>query len=328
VKAIRIHSHGDASVLKYEEVPTPELKPGQALIVVEAAGLNYIDVYHRTGAYTGPMPITLGQEGAGIVTHVADDVTTVKPGDRVGWTGIFGSYAQIAAIPADRLVSIPPGITTRQAAAAMLQGMTAHYLAKSTYPLKAGDTCLVHAGAGGVGLLLTQIAKMCGAQVITTVSNEEKAALSRDAGADYVIDYTAVEFDQEARRITGGRGLQVVYDSVGKTTFDRSLNSLAPRGMMVLFGQSSGPIAPVDPATLVGKGSLFFTRPSLVHHIATRQELVARSQELFDWIQTGRLRLRMEHEFPLEQAADAHRALEGRRTTGKVLLIPAAPALT
>ena len=328
MKAIRIHTHGDASVLKYEDVPIPELKPGQALVVVEAAGLNYIDVYHRTGAYSGPMPITLGQEGAGIVTQVGEGVTTVKPGDRVAWTGIFGSYAQIAALPADRLVSLPPGITTRQAAAAMLQGTTAHYLAKSTYPLKPGDTCVVHAGAGGVGLLLTQIAKMCGAQVITTVSTEEKAALSRDAGADHVINYTTAEFDQEVRRITNGRGVQVVYDSVGKSTFDRSLNSLAPRGMMVLFGASSGAVAPVDPATLVSKGSLFLTRPSLVHYVATRPELVGRVQELFDWIQSGRLRLRMEHEFPLEQAAEAHRALEGRKTTGKVLLIPATPAVT
>ena len=325
MKAVRIHSHGDASVLQYEDVPTPELKPGQALVAVEAAGLNYIDVYHRTGAYSGPMPITLGQEGAGTVAQVSEGVTAVKPGDRVAWTGIFGGYAEMAALPADRLVSLPAGITTRQAAAAMLQGTTAHYLAKSTYPLKAGDTCVVHAGAGGVGLLLTQVAKMCGAQVITTVSTEEKAALSRDAGADHVINYTTAEFDQEVRRITNGRGVQVVYDSVGKTTFDRSLNSLAPRGMMVLFGSSSGAVPPVDPATLVGKGSLFFTRPSLVHHIATRPELVGRTQELFDWIQSGRLRLRMEHEFPLEQAAEAHRALEGRKTTGKVLLIPSAP---
>ena len=328
MKAVRIHSHGDASVLKYEDVPTPELKSGQALVVVEAAGLNYIDVYHRTGAYAGPMPITLGQEGAGVVTQVADDVKTVKPGDRVAWTGIFGSYAQIAALPADRLVPIPPGVSTRQAAATMLQGTTAHYLAKSTYPLKPGDACLIHAGAGGVGLLLTQVAKMCGAQVMTTVSTEEKAALSRDAGADHVINYTTQEFDQEVRRITNGRGVQVVYDSVGKSTFERSLNSLATRGMMVLFGQSSGPVAPVDAATLMSKGSLFLTRPSLVHHIVTRPELVGRTQELFDWIQSGRLKLRMEHEFPLEQAAEAHRALEGRKTTGKVLLIPGVPALT
>ena len=326
MKAVRIYSHGDASVLRYEDVPAPELKPGQALVVVEAAGLNFIDVYHRTGMYSGAMPVTLGQEGAGIVTEVADGVTSVRPGDRVAWTGIFGSYAQVAAIPADRLVAIPPGITTRQAAATMLQGMTAHYLARSTYPLKEGDACLVHAGAGGVGLLLTQIAKMAGAQVITTVSTEEKAALSRDAGADHVINYVATpDFDQEVRRLTGGRGVQVVYESVGKTTFDRSLNSLAPRGMLVLFGQSSGPIAPVDPATLVQKGSLFLTRPSLVHYIATREELTSRAQELFDWIERGRLRLRIEFEFPLEQAADAHRALEGRQTTGKVLLIPAAP---
>jgi len=326
VKAVRIHSTGDASVLQYEDVPFPEPKPGQALVAVEAAGLNYIDVYHRTGAYTGAMPITLGQEGAGTVTQVGEGVTSVKPGDRVAWTGIFGSYAQMIAVPADRLVSIPPAITTRQAAATMLQGMTAHYLARSTYPLKAGDTCLIHAGAGGVGLLLTQMAKMAGAQVITTVSTAEKAALSRDAGADHVIDYTADDFEQEARRITGGRGVQVVYDGVGKTTFTKSVGSLAPRGMMVLFGQSSGPVGPIDPQILAQKGSLFLTRPTLVHYIAAREELELRARDLFDWIGSGRLRLRMEFEFPLADVAEAHRALEGRRTTGKVLLIPSALA--
>jgi NADPH2:quinone reductase len=322
VKAVRIHSTGDASVLQYEDVPFPEPKPGQALVAVEAAGLNYIDVYHRTGAYTGAMPITLGQEGAGTVTQVGEGVTSVKPGDRVAWTGIFGSYAQMIAVPADRLVSIPPAITTRQAAATMLQGMTAHYLARSTYPLKAGDTCLIHAGAGGVGLLLTQMAKMAGAQVITTVSTAEKAALSRDAGADHVIDYTADDFEQEARRITGGRGVQVVYDGVGKTTFAKSLGCIAPRGMLVLFGQSSGGVGQIDPQILAQKGSLFLTRPTLVHYIAAREELELRARDLFDWIGSGRLRLRMEFEFPLADVAEAHRALEGRRTTGKVLLIP------
>jgi NADPH2:quinone reductase len=327
VKAVRIHAAGDASVLQYEDVPSPEPKPGQAVVIVEAAGLNFIDVYHRTGAYSGPMPVTLGQEGAGTVATIGEGVTTVKPGDRVAWTGIFGSYAQMVAVPANRLVLVPPEITTRQAAATMLQGMTAHYLARSTYPLKAGDTCLVHAGAGGVGLLLTQLAKMAGAQVITTVSTAEKASLSRDAGADHVIDYTTDDFESETRRLTGGRGVQAVYDGVGRTTFAKSLGALAPRGMMVLFGHSSGAVGSFDPQILAQKGSLFLTRPTLVNYIAAREELEMRARELFDWIGSGRLRLRIEFEFPLAEAAEAHRALEGRRTTGKVLLIPPAAAV-
>jgi len=322
VKAIRVHATGDASVLRYEDVPPPQVSPGHAVVKVEAAGVNYIDVYHRTGAYTGPLPFTIGQEGAGTVEAVGDGVTGVAPGDRVAWTNIFGSYAEMVAVPADRLVPVPDTVTAKQAAAIMLQGITAHYLAHSTYPLKTGDACLVHAGAGGVGLLLTQIAKLRGARVITTVSTPEKAELSRGAGADDVIDYAGHDFAAAVQQVTGGRGVDVVYDSVGRTTFDRSLTCVRPRGLLVLFGQSSGPIAPLDPARLAQHGSLFFTRPTIVHHIASRDELLSRTRDLFDWVVAGRLRLRIGHEFALAAAADAHRALEGRRTTGKVLLIP------
>jgi NADPH2:quinone reductase len=320
-KAIRLHGFGDPSALQYEEVGDPTPKAGEAVVKLDAIGVNFLDVYHRIGLYPIPLPITIGQEGAGTVVSVADDVTTVKVGDRVAWTGVFGSYAQLNSVPANRLVALPAGISTRQAAAAMLQGITAHYLATSTYPLKAGDTCLVHAGAGGVGLLLTQIAKMRGARVITTVSTEDKAELSRQAGADAVVLYTQQEFDAEVKRITDGRGVQVVYDSVGKSTFEKSLASLAPRGMLVLFGQSSGKPDKIDPLILQ-KGSWFLTRPTIVHYTAERRVLEQRAGELFEWIGAGKLRLRMEHEFPLQDAAAAHRALEGRNTTGKVLLIP------
>ena len=320
-KAIRVHAFGDPSVLQYEEVPDPSPKAGEAVVKLDAVGVNYLDVYHRIGLYPIPLPITIGQEGAGTVVSVGDDVTTVKVGDRVAWTGVFGSYAQMNAVPANRLVPLPAGITTRQAAATMLQGITAHYLATSTYPLKAGDTCLVHAGAGGVGLLLTQIAKMRGARVITTVSTAAKAELSRQAGADDVVLYTQQDFESEVKRITGGRGVEVVYDSVGKTTFDQSLASLAPRGMLVLFGQSSGKPEKFSPLALQ-KGSWFLTRPTIVHYTAERAELEQRASELFSWLAAGTLRLRTEFEFALKDAADAHRALEGRTTTGKVLLIP------
>ena len=321
-KAVRIHSFGDASVLQYEDIPEPMPKAGEAVVRIDAAGVNFIDVYHRTGLYPIPLPLTLGQEAAGTVVAVGDGVTTFTAGDRVAWTGIFGSYAQMNAVPANRLVKLPPPITTRQAAAAMLQGMTAHYLATSTYALKPGDTCLVHAGAGGVGLLLTQIAKMRGARVITTVSTEAKAALSRQAGADDVVMYAEQDFETEVKRLTNGRGVQVVYDSVGRTTFAKSINSLAPRGLLALYGQSSGAVAPVDPLMLSQKGSLFLTRPTLVTYVAERSELEQRARDIFSWIETGRLRLRMEFEFPLADAGAAHRALEGRQTTGKVLLIP------
>jgi NADPH:quinone reductase len=320
-KAIRLHGFGDPSALQYEEVADPVPKAGEAVVRLDAIGVNYLDVYHRIGLYPIPLPITIGQEGAGTVTSVADDVTAVRPGDRVAWTGVFGSYAELNAVPATRLVPLPAGITTRQAAAVMLQGITAHYLSTSTYPLKAGDTCLVHAGAGGVGLLLTQMARMRGARVITTVSTEAKAELSRAAGADEVVLYTQQDFEAEVKRITGGRGVQVVYDSVGKTTFEKSLASLAPRGVLVLFGQSSGKPDKIDPLILQ-KGSWFLTRPTIVHYTAERRELEDRSAELFGWIAAGKLRLRTEHEFPLRDAAAAHRALEGRATTGKVLLVP------
>ena len=322
MKAVRVHAPGGPEALRYEDVPDPKPQAGEAVVGVEAAGVNFIDVYHRTGLYKASLPGTLGQEGAGTVVAVAPDVADLKPGDRVAWASVIGAYAEQAAVPAHRLVKLPPGVSTRQGAAAMLQGMTAHYLACSTYPLKPGDACLVHAGAGGVGLLLTQIAKHRGARVFTTVSTAEKARLSRGAGADATIDYTTQDFEVEVRRLTDGRGVQVVYDSVGKTTFERSLASLAPRGMMVLFGQSSGPVGPFDPQVLNQRGSLFLTRPTLFHYIASRAELLERAGEVLSWISEGRLKLRIEHEFPLAAAAEAHRALEGRRTTGKVLLLP------
>jgi NADPH2:quinone reductase len=322
MKAVRVHAPGGPDALKYEDVPEPTPKPGEAIVKIAAAGLNYIDVYQRSGLYKLDLPLTLGLEAGGTVTAVGAGVTEVKVGDKVAYTGVPGAYAQYAAVPAQRLVVLPPGLQPKQGAAAMLQGITAHYLACSTYPLKTGDTCLVHAAAGGVGLLLCQIARMRGARVIGTVSTDEKAKLARDAGAEQVILYTKQDFEVEVKRITGGKGLQVVYDSVGKTTFDKGFNCLAPRGMMVLFGQSSGPTGAFDPQVLSQKGSLFLTRPSLVHHMATREELLQRAGEVLGWIRDGKLRLRIELEFPLKDAAEAHRALEGRKTTGKVLLIP------
>ncbi|HTO11462.1 MAG TPA: quinone oxidoreductase [Candidatus Binatia bacterium] len=322
MKAVRIHAPGGPEVLTYEDAPPPAPKTGEAVVKVDAAGLNYIDVYFRTGAYKGEYPMTLGMEAGGTVSAVAPGVTDVQVGDKVAYTGVPGAYAEYAAVPAARLVKLPAGLSTKQGAAAMLQGMTAHYLACSTYPLKKGDTCLVHAAAGGVGLLLCQIAKMRGARVIGTVSTQDKAKLAREAGADEVILYTSQDFEAEVKRLTDGKGLQVVYDSVGKTTFDKSLNCLAPRGLLALYGQSSGPIGPLDVAVLGAKGSLFLTRPSLNAYIAAREELVQRSTELLGWIRDGKLRLRTEFEFPLKDAAEAHRALEGRKTTGKVLLVP------
>ena len=322
MKAIRVNAPGGPDVLRYEDVAEPAPKAGEAVVKVDAAGINYIDVYQRSGQYKLALPLTLGLEAGGTVTAVGPNVAEVKVGDKVAYTGIPGAYAQYAAVPATRLVTLPAGLTTRQGAAAMLQGLTAHYLASSTYPLKSGDTCLVHAAAGGVGLLLCQIAKMRGARVIGTVSTEEKAKLAREAGASDVILYTKQDFEAEVKRLTDGKGLQVVYDSVGQTTFDKGFNCLAPRGTMALYGQSSGPIGPFDLGVLNAKGSLFVTRPSLNHHIITRAELLERSNELLGWIRDGKLKLRTEFEFPLKDAADAHRALEGRKTTGKVLLIP------
>ena len=322
MKAIRVHSPGGPEALRYEDMPQPSPAAGQVLVKVEAAGVNYIDVYQRTGLYKVATPFTLGQEAAGVVRAVGPGVTDPKPGDRVAYTSILGAYAEYAVVPADRVVVLPDGVTTRQAAAAMLQGMTAQYLASTTYALKAGDTCLVHAAAGGVGLLLCQIASRRGARVIGTVSTREKAALARDAGARDVILYTEQDFEVEVKRLTNGVGLQVVYDSVGKTTFEKGLNCLIRRGMMVLYGQSSGPIGSFDPQVLSQKGSLFLTRPTLAHYIETRAELVARAGEVLSWIKSGALKLRIEHEFSLAEVAEAQRALEARKTTGKLLLIP------
>jgi NADPH2:quinone reductase len=322
MKAVRIHAPGGPEALRYEDAPQPTPKAGEAVVKVDAAGLNYIDVYYRTGLYKAEYPLTLGMEAGGTVAAVGPDVTDLQVGDKVAYTGVPGAYAEYATVPAARLVKLPAGLSPKQGAAAMLQGMTAHYLACTTYPLKKGDTCLVHAAAGGVGLLLCQIAKMRGARVIGTVSTEEKAKLAREAGADEVILYTRQDFEAEVKRLTGGKGLQVVYDSVGKTTFDKSLGCLAPRGMVALYGQSSGPVGPFDPAVLGAKGSLFLTRPSLFAYTATREELVERAGDVLGWIRDGKLKLRMELEFPLKDAAEAHRALEGRKTTGKVLLVP------
>ena len=322
MKAIRVQSPGGPEALRYEDVPQPSPAAVQVLVKVEAVGVNYIDVYQRTGLYKVATPFTLGQEAAGVVTAVGSGVTDPKVGDRVAYTSILGAYAEYAVVPADRVVVLPDGVTARQAAAALLQGMTAHYLACTTYPLKAGDTCLVHAAAGGVGLLLCQIASRRGARVIGTVSTREKAALAREAGARDVILYTEQDFEAEVKRLTNGLGLQVVYDSVGKTTFEKGLNCLTRRGMMVLYGQSSGPIGSFDPQVLSQKGSLFLTRPTLAHYVATRAELVARAGEVLSWVKSGTLKVRIEHEFSLAETAEAHRALEARKTTGKLLLIP------
>jgi NADPH2:quinone reductase len=322
MKAIRIHTPGGPEALKFDDVPEPTPGPGQALVKLAAAGVNFIDVYFRTGMYKAPLPLTLGLEGAGVVTAVGTGVTDVKIGDTVAWTGAPGSYAQMAVVPADRLVKLPPGVEPKVGAAAMLQGLTAHYLVRSSYPLKKGDTCLVHAAAGGMGLLLCQMGKMLGATVIGTVSTEEKAALAKGAGAEHVILYTQQDFEPEVKRITGGRGVDVVYDGVGATTFDKSLNCLRPRGYMILFGAASGPVPPLDLQVLNVRGSLFLQRPSLNHHIAAREELLQRAGEVLGWIKEGKIKLRIEHQFPLAQAAEAHKALEGRKTTGKILLIP------
>lgn len=304
------------------ELPVPEPKANEAVVKVAAAGVNFIDVYHREGRYKVPLPFVPGQEGSGIVTAVGADAKSVKKGDRVAWTGLLGGYAEYAAIPADRLVPIPAGVTDQQAAAAMLQGMTAHYLSHDTYPLKRGETALVHAAAGGVGLLLVQIAHHIGARVIGTVSTEEKAKLGRDAGADEIILYTQSDFEAETRRLTDGKGVHIVYDSVGKTTFEKGLNVLRPRGMMVLFGGSSGAVPPFDLIALSQKGSLYVTRPTLVNYIATRDELMTRAGAVFGMMAAGKLKLRIEHTYPLAEAQRAHRDLEGRKTTGKLLLIP------
>jgi len=322
MKAIQIQTPGGPEVLQLVELPVPQPKPNEAVIKLGAIGINFIDVYQREGRYKVPLPFIAGQEGAGTVTAVGAEVKSVKAGDRVAWSGVQGSYAEYAAVPADKLVKIPEGVTDQQAAATMLQGMTAHYLCYSTYPVKAGDTVLVHAAAGGVGLLLVQMCHNLRARVIGTVSTEEKAKLAREAGADEVILYTQSDFETETKRLTDGRGVNAVYDSVGKTTFDKSLNVLKPRGMMVLFGGSSGAVPPFDLIALSAKGSLFVTRPTLAHYTATREELELRAGAVFGMIAAGRLKLRIGHTYPLGQAQQAHRDLEGRKTTGKLLLLP------
>ncbi|HKO59602.1 MAG TPA: quinone oxidoreductase [Pyrinomonadaceae bacterium] len=322
MKAIRVQSYGGPEQLVYQEVEKPEPQPSEALVKIHAIGVNFIDVYHRTGLYPLPLPFTPGSEAAGTVESIGSDVIDISVGDRVAYAMAVGSYAEYAAVPAARLVKMPEGIDAQTGAAAMLQGMTAHYLSTSTYPLKSGDTALVHAAAGGVGLLLIQMAKRAGARVFGTVSTEEKARLARDAGADEVILYTQQDFQQEVRRLTGGKGVQVVYDSVGKTTFMKSLDSLAPRGLLASFGQSSGSVPPFDAALLSQKGSLYLTRPSLANYVLTREELLWRAGDVLDWIKTGELKLRIGGTSPLSEAAEAHRQLEGRATTGKILLLP------
>jgi NADPH2:quinone reductase len=322
MKAIRIHQPGGVEQLRFEELPDPVPGEGEALVAVEASGVNFIDVYNRTGLYKTPLPCTLGQEGAGTVLAAGAGVSEVRPGDRVAWYFPSGSYATRTVLPAKRLVRIPDGVTTKQAAAVMLQGMTAHYLARSTYTLKSGDACVVHAAAGGVGLLLTQIAARTGARVFGTVGGEAKARLAREAGAE-TIDYTREDFAAVVKERTGGRGVQVVYDSVGKTTFDGSLSVLAPRGMLVSFGPSSGAVPPFDPLRLSQGGSLYLTRPTLGHYVATREDLEWRAGEILGSVKDETLKVRIDREVPLADAAAAHRALEARETAGKVLLITA-----
>jgi NADPH2:quinone reductase len=322
MKAIQIRAHGGPEALQVVELPVPEPEPHQALVRIEAAGVNFIDVYHRTGLYSIQLPYVPGQEGAGTVEKAGEEVTGLAPGDRVAWAGVAGSYAEYACLPAEKLVKLPEHVDCEQAAAAMLQGMTAHYLSHDTYPLKRGDTALVHAAAGGVGLLLVQIARLRGARVLATAGSSRKAELARKAGAEEVILYEEKDFVAEVKRLTGGKGVQVVYDSVGQATFLKSLDCLAPRGMMVSFGQSSGKIAPIDTQLLSTRGSLFLTRPTLWHYIADRPSLLARAGDLFDWIGSGRLFLYIAQVLPLERAAEAHRLLEARQSMGKLLLSP------
>jgi NADPH2:quinone reductase len=320
MKAIQVKEPGGPERMELVEVPTPKPGPKQALIRIAATGVNFIDIYFRSGLYKADPPITLGSEAAGTVEAVGPEVTEVAPGDRVAYAMARGSYAEYHVVPAAMLVKIPDNLDFQTAAAAMLQGMTAHYLTHSTFPLKQGDSCLVHAAAGGAGGLTIQMAKMLGARVFGTVSTEEKAQIAREHGADEVILYTEKEFDVEVKRLTGGRGVDVVYDSVGRTTFEKSLNSLRPRGMVALFGQSSGPVPPFDLNILNGKGSLYVTRPSLGHYTANREELLWRAGDVLNWVASGKLKLRIDRSYPLAEAAAAHRDLEGRKTAGKLLL--------
>jgi len=324
MKAIRVHACGGPEALRVDDVAVPTPQAGEAVVKVAAAGVNFIDVQHRAGRYKPPaLPFTLGSEAAGTVTAVGSGVTEVAVGDRVAYAMVLGSYAEYAAVPARRLVKVPAAIELRTAAAVMLQGLTAHYLTQSTFALKAGDTALVHAAAGGAGQLITQVARLRGATVYGTVGGEAKAAIARNAGAAATIDYRTQDFEAEIKKLTNGRGVDVVYDSVGKDTFEKSLNCLRPRGLLALFGFSSGPVAPFDPAVLGAKGSLFLTRPGLNQYIATRDELVGRADDLFAWLMAGKLKVVIDRVWPLAGAAEAHQALETRKTVGKVLLVPA-----
>jgi NADPH2:quinone reductase len=321
MKSIQVKVPGGPEKMELVEVPKPTPGPQQVLVRIAASGVNFIDVYFRTGLYKADMPITLGSEGAGTVEAVGADAGEFAPGDRVAYAMARGSYAEYALVPAALLVKIPDGLDFQTAAAAMLQGMTAHYLTHSTYALKSGDTCLVHAAAGGAGGLTVQMAKMLGARVFGTVSTEEKARIAREAGVDEAILYTERDFEAEVKRFTSGRGVDVVYDSVGKTTFEKSLNCLRPRGLLALFGQSSGPVPLFDPTILNGKGSLFLTRPSLGHYVLTREELLWRAGDVLSWVASGKLRLRIDRTYPLADAAAAHRDLESRKTAGKLVLL-------
>jgi NADPH2:quinone reductase len=322
MKSILVHEPGGPEKMLLVEAPTPQPGPRDALVRVAATGVNFIDIYFRTGLYKAPLPVTLGSEAAGTVEAVGAEVAGLRPGDRVAYAMARGSYAEFAVVPAWQLVKIPDALDFERAAAAMLQGMTAHYLTHSTYPLKSGDACLVHAAAGGAGGLIVQMAKMRGARVFGTVSTAEKERIAREAGCDEVIRYTQQDFETEVKRLTGARGVDVVYDSVGVSTFEKSLNSLRPRGLMALFGQSSGPVPPFDPTILNGKGSLYLTRPSLAHYVATREELEWRAGDVLRWVASGELKLRIDRSYPLAEAAQAHRDLAGRKTAGKLLLIP------
>lgn len=322
MKTIQVQKPGGPEALTLVDIPVPQPKANEALVKIAAIGVNFIDVYFREGRYPSPLPFIDGQEAAGTVTEVGSEVKSLKPGDRVAYTGVLGSYAEYAAVPADRLIKVPAGISDEQAAAAMLQGMTAHYLVYSTYPVKKGETVLIHAAAGGVGLLLVQMAKKLGARVIGTVGTDDKAKLAKEAGADHVIIYTRQDFEAETKRLTDGKGVHVIYDGVGKSTFDQDLNLLRPRGYLVLFGGASGAVPPFDPIKLSQKGSLFLTRPSLMHHIASREELEQRAGDVLNMVLAGDLKLRIGHTYKLAEAQEAHKDLEGRKTTGKLLLIP------
>ena len=322
MKAIQVKQPGGPEALELVDLPIPQPKSNEAVVKIAASGVNFIDVFLREGRYKAPLPFVAGQEGGGTVTAIGSDVKLVKPGDRVAWSGILGSYAEYVAAPVEGLVPVPQNVSDQNAAAAMLQGMTAHYLCYDTYALKPSETVLIHAAAGGVGLLLVQMAHNLGARVIGTVSTEEKAKLARQAGADEVILYTQTDFEAETKRLTGAKGVDVVYDGVGKATFEKSLNVLRPRGMLVLYGASSGPVPPVDPLTLSQKGSLYMARTNLAHFTATRDELLLRSGAVFHMIGEGKLKLRIAHTYPLAEAQKAHGDLEGRKTTGKLLLLP------